>query len=299
MTSFADRKAKSISDRQPVQPSSLWAAFLKRFCKNRTAVAGLTVFIIICIACVFAPYLTRYQYTRINIANRASTPSREHILGTDNLGRDTLTRLLYGGRVTLRVALVATSLALAAGGALGLTAGFYGGKVDFIISPVLDALASIPVILLVVVIETMLGRNKGYFMYAIALAAVPQFARLVRASVMGILSCEYIEAARALGVRDFKIITRHVIHNIAPPVIVRFASGVSESLMYCTIMGYLSIGIRPPHPEWGAIVFQSRVYLRVQPISLIIPCAVIAVTVISINLFSDGLRDAFDPRQSN
>jgi len=245
-----------------------------------------------------APWLTKWDYWQINARNRLSPPSAEHIFGTDNLGRDVFSRLLYGGRITLRIALVSASLAMAAGGLIGLVAGYFGDRADMIISPVLDILASVPVILLALTIESIFGWGRGYFMYAIILAAIPQFARLVRAAVMDVMGCEYIEAARALGVGHTGIILRHVLHNVAPLLITRFTSGVAETLLTCTIMGYLSIGVRPPTPEWGAIVFNAKEYMRVSPIMMVIPCAVIAVCVLSVSLFGDGLRDALDPRQS-
>ena len=243
-----------------------------------------------------APFLTKWDYSRIDRNALFERPSFKHILGTDSLGRDMLSRILYGGRITLKVALGATTLAAVIGGIIGLIAGYFKGIADLIISPVLDALAAIPVLLLALVTETVLGWGRGYFIYAMAIAAIPQFARLVRAAVMNIRECEYIESARALGVGHFEIILRHVLHNVAPPLIVRFTSGISEAILTCTIMGYLGIGINPPTPEWGVIIYVSKSYIRKAPHNMIIPCAVIALCVISVNLFGDGLRDALDPR---
>jgi peptide/nickel transport system permease protein len=271
--------------------------FLRKLCKNKTAVAGFIVFAAVCIACVLAPYLTKWDYSTINTTNIHSAPSREHLLGSDNLGRDILSRLLYGGRVTLRITLVSTSLAAVIGCFIGLVAGYFRGRADFIISHLLDMLASIPVFLLIIVTETSLGWGRGYFMYAMAVAAVPQFARLVRASVLNIMGRTYIEASRALGVRHFEIIRRHVLHNIVPPLIIRFTSGVAEALIICTIMGYLGIGISPPTPEWGALAYTGKAFTRAHPLLIILSSAVIAVCVLSVNLFGDGLRDAFDPRE--
>ena len=276
--------------------SSFFSVFA-RFRKNRAAIVGFIIFALICLACVMAPYLTKWKFNEIIIADRMTPPSQKHILGTDYLGRDLFTRLLYGGRVTLRVALVSTVLAAVIGGAAGLAAGYHGGGVDFIISPVLDVLASIPIILLVIVFEAVFGFGRGYFMYAMVVAGIPQFARLVRACVMNIMGNTYIEAARALGVGHVSVILRHVLHNISSPLIVRFTSGVSEALLTCTILGYLEIGIRPPNPEWGAIVHSAKGSIRTHPYMMIISCAVIVACVISLNLFGDGLRDALDPKE--
>ena len=269
---------------------------LRRLFSMKTATAGLIVFVLICLACAFAPVLTKWQYNGIDPAHRFERPSAEHLLGTDNLGRDTLTRLLYGGRYTLRIALVSTTLAAVAGCLTGLAAGYFGGRADLALSQILDMLASIPVFLLIIVAEAALGWGRGNFMYAMAIAAVPQFARLVRASVMSVKGFEYIEASRALGVGHIGIISRRILHNIAPPLIVRYTSGVAEALVLCTIMGYLGIGINPPAAEWGSLAYMGKNFIRAYPLLIILPCAAIAVCVISLSLFGDGLRDALDPR---
>jgi peptide/nickel transport system permease protein len=278
-------------------PGNIWVDFLRKLCKNKIALAGFIVFASVCVACALAPYLTKWEYYAIDTSNVFAPPSREHILGSDNLGRDIFSRLLYGGRFTLKITLVSTSLAAVIGCLVGLAAGYFRGRADFFISHLLDMLASIPLFLLVIVTETSLGWGRGYFMYAMAAAAVPQFARLVRASVMNIIGCTYIEASRALGVRHFEIIRRHVLHNIAPPLIIRFTGGVAEALTICTIMGYLGVGISPPTPEWGALAYASKAFTRSHPLLIILSSAVIAVCVISVNLFGDGLRDALDPRE--
>ena len=277
-------------------PGGIWRDALLRFSRNRIAVICLAIFLIICISCALAPYLTKYDYSRINANDRLSKPSWTHLLGTDSLGRDLFTRILYGGRMTLRITFTSTVIALLIGSVIGLAAGYFGGRADFVISPVLDILAAIPVILLALVFEAMLSWGNGNFMYAIAIAAIPQFARLVRVSVINMMGSEYIEAARALGVGHLGVIFRHIVHNIAPALIVRFTSALAEAMLTCTVLGYLSIGISPPTPEWGNIVYQSKSFIRLAPQLMIIPCAVISLTVISISLFGDGLRDAMDPR---
>jgi len=207
-----------------------------------------------------------------------------------------MSRLLHGGRVTLTITFSSTILAAIAGSILGLLAGYFGGVLDYFLSPVIDVLAALPIIILALVFEIVFGWGRGYFMYAIAIAAIPQFARLVRATVTDIMGREYIEAARALGASNLGIVSRHILHNIAPSFVIRFTTSLAEALMTCTIMGYLSVGIRPPIPEWGSIALNAKAYMRVAPFMMVVPCAVIAACIISINLFGDGLRDAFDPR---
>ena len=296
MKSYGKKKNKNkAAEPLPTLSDSLWSDIIRRLNRNKIAVAGLLIFVIICLACAMAPYLTKWQYYAINVDDRKSGPTLTHLLGTDNLGRDLFTRLLYGGRITLKITFVSTALAAVIGGIAGLAAGYIGKKADFIISPILDMLASIPVILLAIVAETVFGWGRGYFMYAIAIAAVPKFARIVRAAVLEIMGREYIEASRALGVSHAGIIFRHVLHNVAPPFIVRFTSCAAETLLTCTVMGYLGIGINPPTPEWGVIVQDAKAFSRTKPFMIIIPCIVITITVISISLFGDGLQDALDP----
>ena len=270
---------------------------LRRLTKNKTAIAGLIVFIIIVMSCICAPLLTKHTYYELNIDLVRATPSREHILGTDNLGRDMLARILYGGRMTLKIAFVSTILAAIFGSIVGLLSGYFGRRTDFVLSHILDMIASIPVYLLVIVAETAIGWSRGNFMYALALAAVPQFARLVRASVITTMGYEYIEAARALGVSHIMIIIRHIFRSVAPQLIVRFTSGVAEALIICSIIGYLGIGISPPTPEWGLLAFIGRAYIRTTPLLMGLPCAAITLSVISLSLFGDGLRDVLDPRE--
>ena len=273
-----------------------FAGVLRQLVRNKTALFSLIVFILIALGCIMAPFLTRWEFFTIEPSNRFANPSVTHIVGTDSLGRDVFSRLLYGGRTTLKIALLATLLSSFIGCLIGLAAGYFGRWLDFFISPALDVIASIPVILLVIVFESVLGYGRGYFFYAMVIAAVPQFARLTRSCVMSIMGCEYIEASRALGVNHFMIIIRHVLHNIISPLVVRFSSGIAEALLICTIMGYLEIGVRPPAPEWGSIVFNANASVFAAPMLMIIPCAVITICVISLSLFSDGLRDALDPK---
>ena len=280
-----------------ISSEKIWRGVVRRFLRNKTALISLIIFLVICLACALAPFLTPWGYGTINSANIRATPSIMHILGTDGLGRDIFTRLLFGGRVTLRVALLSTALALIIGGVLGLFAGYFGGHIDLVIFPILDILASIPIILLVVVVEAVFGFGNGYFMYAMIIAAIPQFARIARASAMNIAGCDYIEAARALGVGHITTLFRHVLHNITSPLIVRFARGVAEAILICTILGYLGIGTRPPMPEWGGIIHGAYSSIRTHPHIMIVSCAVVTICIVSVHLFSEGLREALNPRE--
>ena len=297
MKTGTKENAGGTRDLYPAKSGSIWSEALRRLLGNKAAIIGLFVFIAICLACVSAPWLSKWGYSVINPEQRLELPSVRHIMGTDNLGRDTFARILYGGRTTLKIALCSTIIAAVAGCLIGLVAGYFGGRADFILSHVLDMLAAIPVFLLVIITEAALGWGRGNFMFAMAIAAVPQFARLVRASVQSIKGCEFIEASRALGESHAGIILRRILHNIASPLIVRLTGGITEMLMLCTIMGYLGVGINPPMPEWGALAYTARSYIRGEPLLIVFPCAAIAVCVISLSLFGDGLRNALDPRE--
>ena len=266
---------------------------LRRLLRKKFAVVGFIVFLLVCLITIFASHLTPWDYTTMNPGNVRGLPSAAHPLGGDDAGRDLLTIFLHGGRTTIPIAFSAAILATVAGSVLGLFMGYFGGKLDFILSPVLEILTAVPVLIIAIFIEVVFGVGQGHFMYAIAIAATPHFARLVRASVMNIVGSRYIEAAHALGVSHFGIISRHVLPNIATPLIVRFTTGFAEAILACTLMGF--VGIRPIAPEWGAFVFTARTGMFRDPTAMIVSCGIIAITVISISIFGDGLRDALDP----
>ena len=291
-------KAQTAPQLETYSYSNPWRESLRRLFKNKSAVAGLFVFLVICFACVFAPFITDYEYAKLDITRISELPSKDHIFGTDRLGRDLFTRMLYGGRVTLRAALLSTLLATCVGAAIGLLSGYFGRKVDFLLTRIIDILAAIPNLLLIIVIEIALGWGKGYFMYAMAISAVPKYARLARASVLNIMGQEYIEASRALGLRHGRIILNHVLHNVLSPLVVQMTTGVAEAILNCTILGYLSVGVNPPMPEWGALAYAGKANMVSHPHIAFFPCLVIVVSVISVNFFGNGLRDALDPKEN-
>ena len=257
---------------------------------------ALSVFILIVLACLFLPYCIKWNYRQIDLENMYGPPSWEHVFGTDSIGRDLLTRLLYGGRVTLGIMAVATVLAAMMGFGIGLLSGTCGGAVDFYVMRVVDVIASVPGVLLAVMIEVALGMGKGNFKYGLAIAAMPGIARMVRTAVLEVMQSEYVEASRALGAGRNQIIRKHVLHNVAVPFIIQTLGAAAEVLLSCTVMGYLGLGINPPTPEWGGIVHDTRELLRVYPSVALIPSGVIVVTEMSLHFIGNGLRDAFDPR---
>lgn len=251
---------------------------------------SVCVFVIIVISCLLAPVLTTYEYTDINKNITFLMPCREHLLGTDGFGRDTLTRLLYGGRYTLRITLAAVAIS-ALGIIPGILAGFFGGWIDMIISRVDDMLTAIPAFLLAIFCEGLFGFGSGSFRYALGVALMPQVMKMTRNLVQDISTKDYIEAARLLGTPTIVIMFTHVLRNILPSLLVFLFKVASDALLLCTIMGYLGIGLNPPEPEWGNLVHSGFSYIISHPLQVAIPCIPIILTILSLNIFGNAFRD--------
>ncbi len=274
---------------------SSWFEFWNKFRKNHLAIACLVIFIIICLSCIAAPLLSRWSWNIIDLNNRFKPPSSEHIFGTDYLGRDIFVRTLYGGRNTLSFTFAAVAIAGVLGTIIGLISGFLGERTDFYIMRIIDAMASVPSLFLAIVMEAALGWGKGNFLYALAIAAIPAIAKLVRASVMDVMGSEFITASRALGMSNTGILFHHVFHNIAPSLLIQITSTASETMLACTILGYLGIGVLPPNPEWGNMVFESTNYFREYPFIVLCPSIAIVLSALSVNIIGNSLRDALKP----
>ncbi len=274
---------------------SPFAQAAARFFGNTGAVISLFILLFITLSCIIIPWFTDLSPYTLDMHALRQGPSKEHIFGTDVIGRDLFARLLYGGRITLSIMTEATLLASLCGSAIGICAGFFGGRVDFYLMRLMDVVASVPSILLAVMLEVGLGFGGGNFRYGLAIAAMPSFARLLRASTMSIMKSEYIEAARALGAKSGHIMAKHVLHNVAAPMAIQTLSCAAETLLNCTIMGYLGIGVTPPTPEWGGIVYDTKDLLRAMPYISLIPSGVIVACEMSLHFIGNGLRDALDP----
>lgn len=264
---------------------------ISRFCKNRAAVISLGVFLFILLSCLIIPLFPIRDPEKMNLSAVLAPPGSTYWMGTDLFGRDLLSRMLCGGRLTFGICFTAAGLSLS-GLVLGVIAGYFGGRVDRIISRFNDAVASIPIFLLAVFIEMCLPAGQGNYKYAIAVALMPPLVRLSRNLVLDILDSEYIEAARALGVRPYRIAAGHVLRNISGPVIVQVFSNLSDAILTCTIMGYLGLGVRMPRVEWGTIVKEGFQCILRAPLQIVMPCLVIFVCVLSLNIVGNGLRDA-------
>lgn len=269
---------------------------LRRFLKNRAAVVGMVLLGLIVFGAVFVSVLSPYSYDHMDLQNRAILFSPQHWLGTDQYGRDMLTRLLYGARVSLFVGFLSVALGCLAGGFLGAMAAYYGGRTDDLIMRFLDIWHSIPSTLLAIALAAAMGSGMKNAIIAIGLTTIPQYARVVRASVITVKNQEYIEAARCIGNKTPRILLVHVIPNALAPIIVQASLGVANAIITTASLSFLGLGVQPPTPEWGSMLSQARQFIRSDWQLITYPGVFIMLTVISLNLVGDGLRDALDPR---
>ena len=277
---------------------SQWAELWKNLKRNKMALLGLVIIVIIVLLAIFADQIANYDQVVIkqNLRMRLKPPSAQHWLGTDEFGRDIFARLVHGARVSLKVGILAVGIAIAIGGFLGAVAGYYGGKLDNIIMRIMDVFLAVPSILLAIAIVSALGPNLLNLMIAVSISSVPRYARIVRASVLSIRDQEFIEAARAIGANDARIICRHIIPNSLAPVIVQGTLGVAGAILSTAGLSFIGLGIQPPAPEWGSMLSGGRQYLRYAWWVTTFPGVSIMITILSLNLLGDGLRDALDPR---
>lgn len=278
---------------------SLWHDVWLRFKKSKTALLGLIVILFLVVVAILAPVIAPYGFDEQDLLSTYEGPSADHWFGTDNLGQDIFSRLIYGARVSLSVGFIAVGLSLCVGGLLGALAGFYGGKVDNLIMRLMDILLAVPQILLAIAIVASLGPGLVNLFIAVGISSIPTYARTVRAAVISVKNSEYIEAARVSGVSDAGIIMRHILPNSMAPVIVQATLGVASAILTAAGMSFLGLGIQPPNPEWGSMLSTGRDYIRDYPHMTIFPGLAIMITILALNLLGDGLRDALDPKLKN
>lgn len=272
-------------------------AVIKRMSKNKASIAGLVILCILILIALLAPLLMPYSYTEMDMASRFAKPSLPHPFGCDELGRDILSRLIYGSRYSLILGLGSVALSVVFGLILGSIAGYFGGICDIVIMRLLDIFSSIPGMLMAVVISAVLGSGFGNCILAISVSTMPQYVRLLRAQIMSIRNMEYLEASSTLqNCSKFRIIVKHVLPNSLSSLIVTATMGVASSILMAAGLSYVGLGVQPPNPEWGALLAGARSFLRDYPHMVIFPGIVLAVTVLSLNMLGDGLRDALDPK---
>lgn len=279
-----------------IKRRSMIGEVMSRFMRKPIAVFGAVILIILIVACLLAPVLAPYDYDAQNIKLKFTEPCREFICGTDNLGRDIFSRLLYGGRISLMVGFVSTPISAIAGVLLGAIAAFYGKRTDNIIMRILDVFMAIPQTLLAIAISAMVGTGIKSAIIAVTIAAIPRYARLVRGPILAVKNEEYVEAAFAIDAKDPRIIIKHILPNVLSPIIVQVTMGVGSAITMAAALSFLGLGVQPPFPEWGAMLSAGRMYIMEHSYMVTFPGICIALIVISLNLMGDGLRDAMDPR---
>lgn len=268
----------------------------RRFRKNKRAVFGGILVILLLLAGILAPILTPYDPYKQDLMNKCLGPSLQHWCGTDNYGRDIFTRILYGARISLIVGWVSVITSCLLGGTLGAIAGYYGGKVDNTILRIMDIFMAIPNILLNISIVAALGGGLVNMLIAMGISSTPTYCRTLRAEILKIRNTEFVEASRASGASDFKIIVKHIIPNCLAPMIVRVTMSIGSAILSCASLSFISLGISPPTAEWGSMLASGREFIRTAPHICTFPGLAIMLTVFSLNLMGDGIRDAFDPK---
>ncbi|MBI4279910.1 MAG: ABC transporter permease [Armatimonadetes bacterium] len=269
---------------------------VRRFAANRGAVAGAVVLLILILAALFAPYLTTYRYDRISPLRAYAPPGRDNLFGADRFGRDVFARVLYGGRISLQVGLIATAVGAGIGVPVGLVAGTVGGKVEDLLMRIVDIMLAFPGLLLAIGIVAVLGTGLTNLMIAVGIGSVPGFARLVRGSVLSARENEYVLAARAIGCREWTTMWRHILPNVMAPIIVLATLSVANAILSGSTLNFLGMGAKPPSPEWGIMLADGRDTLARAWWMSVFPGLAIMITTLSINFIGDGLRQAFDPR---
>ncbi len=278
---------------------SQFLTVMKALSRNKMAIVGLIILIILVFAGTFAHVIAPYDYAAQDLQNAFQHPNAQHLFGTDEFGRDIFSRIIYGARMSLLVGFVSVGIAVIVGGALGAVAGYYGKRVDNIIMRLMDVLLAVPQTLLAIAIVAALGTGLVNLMIAVGISSVPTYARIVRASVLTIREEEYIEAARASGTSNTKIIMKHILPNCVAPVIVQVTLGIASAILTAAGMSFIGLGIQPPEAEWGNMLSSGRDYIRGYSYMTMFPGLAIVITVLSLNLLGDGLRDALDPKLRN
>jgi peptide/nickel transport system permease protein len=288
-------KQKASTRKKNSQLMEVW----KRLKKNKLALVGLAIIVLLVLVAIFANVIAPYDYATQDLKNIFKFPSSKHIFGTDEFGRDIFSRVIYGSRISLEVGFIAVSISVITGGILGAVAGYYGGVIDNIIMRLMDILLAIPQILLAISIVAALGPGLSNLMLAVGISSIPGYARIVRASVLSVKDQEFVEAAKAAGSSDLRIIFKHIIPNVMAPIIVQATLGVAIAILTAAGLSFIGLGIQPPTPEWGAMLSGGRGYIRDYWYMTMFPGLAIVITIFALNVLGDGLRDALDPRLKN
>jgi len=295
MEKWAKDNALSQAEMEVGDRASLMQELLSMLRSNPMALIGLIVIVLFVFSAVFANFLAPYDYTKVNLPSRLKAPSLAHLFGTDEMGRDILSRLLYGGRISLMIGLVPTFIAMVVGTFLGLVSGFFGKKTDFVIMRLADVVLSFPSLLLAMVIMYIMGASMLNLFIALSVIGWAGTARIVRSQTLSLKQKEFVEAADAIGVSKWTIMFRHILPNCLPSLIVLFTMEIPASILWEASLSFLGVGAQPPQSSWGLMVSQSKQYAFSSPWVSIVPGVAILIVVLAFNFLGDGLRDAIDP----
>lgn len=268
----------------------------RRLLRNKMSIVGMTVIVCLILVAIFADIIAPYSYQEQNYSAISQGPSLAHLFGTDNMGRDIFSRCVYEARWSLPIGLLCVVAGMALGGTLGVAAGYCGGKIDNAIMRVMDVFQAIPAILMAIAVVAVLGNGIAQLVVAMSVAFMPNVAKTCRAAIFTVKDSEYVEASRAIGVSQARIIVRHLVPNAIGVIVINAVGMVGAAILMVSTLSYIGVGIVPPTPEWGAILSAGKEYIRSGVHMVLFPGLMIMLTVISFNLFGDGLRDALDPR---
>ncbi|WP_202906849.1 nickel transporter permease [Abyssisolibacter fermentans] len=276
--------------------SSQWIELWESLRSNKLAMVGLVIIIILVLVAIFGKFIMQYDPCVGELSESLQRPSSSHLLGTDEQGRDILSRIIAGTRISLKVGVIAVAISLSIGILIGALSGYYGGKVDMILMRFMDIILAFPSLLLAIAFMSALGKGIEKAIIAISIVTIPEYARIVRGSILSIKESEFVQAAKVIGNNDFAIIFRHILPNIMSPIIVRATLGVSTAILETAALGFLGLGVQPPNAEWGTMLGAGRGYFYNAPHLVFFPGIAITITVLAFNLLGDGLRDALDPK---
>jgi peptide/nickel transport system permease protein len=276
-----------------------WRDLVRIFNANKTSWVGLVLFAVVIFIAVFAPLLTSYDPLAQDFAHQLASPSAAHLLGTDEYGRDIWARLIYGARASLTIGIASTAIAMMIGSAIGLLAGWYGGRFDAVIMQVMDVLLAFPALILGLIVVAMLGPSTANIVIAIALTSIPPFARIARAPTIALRQREYIEACRSLGYSDARILIIHILPNIMAEILVMGSLWLANAIRTEASLAFIGLGIKPPEPTWGSMIRSGFENILDNAWLAVVPSIAILIVIFALNLLGDGLRDAVDPKLKN
>lgn len=288
-------ESPTLTRKKPYR-SSLALDAVRRLLRDKLAIAGLTIMVVFLLTALLAPVLAPYDPIAQTLVDRRQTPSGKYLLGSDDLGRDILSRIIFGTRKSLQVGVVSVSLAIIIGALAGAISGYLSGWFDTLFMRLMDIMLAFPALLLAIAIVTILGPGLLNMLYAIGIVSIPAYARIVRASVLSVKEQDYILASQSIGARPQRVLFRHILPNCLTPLIVQGTLGIGTAILDAAGLSFLGLGAQPPTPEWGAMLGQGRFAVFSAPHIVIFPGIAIMLTVLGFNLLGDGLRDALDPR---